>query len=222
MARAEFNLDKFRSQIFRQSLARNNRFEVFIIPPPSLERYGPVVSLLVEQASLPMLNVATKPFKIFGPSYQRPYTTEYGGEGIALTFHVDRDMRVKRFFDDWVHAIVNPVNFTTSYQSSYIGTIQVHQLDEQDNITYAVRIKEAFPRNLNLMDLNNAASNQTHRLNVLFAYRYWERLDGGVNPQGVPRAIATPQIPRNDEISALISKTNVSDYFNTSELPPEI
>lgn len=222
MAVAEFNLDKFRSQIFRQSLARNNRFEVLIIPPPSLEKYGTTVSLLVEQASLPMLNVATKPFKIFGPTYQRPYTSEYGGEGVAITLHVDRDMRVKKFFDDWVHAIINPVTFTTSYQSSYIGTVQIHQLDEQDNVTYAVRLKEAFPRNLNLMDLNHASSNQTHRLNVLFAYRYWERLDGGVSPTGLPRFITNPQIPRDDEISALISRTNVSDYFNTSELPPEL
>ena len=53
-------------------------------------------------ASLPPVNISTKSFKIFGPTYQRPFGAEYGGEGISFTFHVDRDMKVKTFFDDWM------------------------------------------------------------------------------------------------------------------------
>lgn len=227
MAKAEFNLDRFRSQIFNQSLARNNRFEVFINPPAGLSEYGPVVSLLVEQASLPMLNVATKPFKIFGPTYQRPYSIEYGGEGIALTFHVDRDMKVKKFFDDWVHYIINPDTFATNYQNNYIGTVEIRQLDEQENVTYAVRLNEAFPRNLNLMDLNNSASNQTHRLNVLFAYRYWEPAnnENRTSPVDIPRNVTTPQIPTFD--ARLLDtrrqwnwSTGTLDDVPGSDLPP--
>ena len=220
MAKATFNLNKFRSQILTGSLARNNRFEVEVIPPSFLRSYGERVSLLVEQASFPLLNIASKSFKIFGPSYQRPFTSEYGGEGIPVTFHVDRNMVVKKFFDDWVHAIVNPVTFTTGYQNDYIGTITIKQLDEQDNITYAVRLEEAFPRNLNLMDLNHQASNQTHRLNVLFAYRYWKQVDQTtqVTPTNVPRAVVAPQIPTFD--ARLLETNNPTKQFNwaTGEL----
>jgi hypothetical protein len=197
MAKAHFSLDKFRSEILTNSLARNNRFEVIINPPAFLRQYGDKVSLLAEQASLPMLNIAAKSYKIFGPSYQRPFTSEYGGEGMPITFHVDRKMSVRNFFEDWMHAIINPTKFTTAYQNQYIGTIEIRQIDEQDNITYAVKLLEAFPRNLNLMDLNHSASNQTHRLNILFAYRYWERVQES-KPVDISRVITTPEVPRID------------------------
>ena len=197
MSKAHFSLDRFRTEILTNSLARNNRFEVLINPPAFLRQYGDKISLLAEQASLPMLNIATKSYKIFGPSYQRPFTSEYGGEGMPMTFHVDRNMVVRNFFEDWMHAIINPVTFTTAYQDQYIGSIEIRQIDEQDNITYAVRLLEAFPRNLNLMDLNHSSSNQTHRLNILFAYRRWERIENS-GPVDVPRVITNPEVPRTD------------------------
>ena len=80
------------------------------------------------------LSVA-KPFKIFGPTYQRPITSEYGGEGMPITFHVDRDMRIRRFFEDWMHLIVDPVRFTVGYQENYISDIFIRQLDEQNTRT---------------------------------------------------------------------------------------
>ncbi len=175
---ANYSLERFRTQVLSgEGLARNNRFEIIIPPPKGLgasERYGAdLASLYVEQANIPLLNIFAKPFKIFGPTYQRPVTSEYGGEGIPITFHVDRDMKIRRFFEDWMHIIVDKRQFTVGYQENYISTITIRQLDEQNNMTNEIELLEAFPRNINLMDLNNTSSNQTHRLNVVFAYRYW-------------------------------------------------
>lgn len=177
MAKAHFSLDNFKSQVLGKGLARSNRFEVIIPPPQGMANFRNMsdpVSLLCEQASFPMLTVSTKPYKIYGPAYQRPVGIEFGGEGIPFTFHVDREMKVKSFFDEWMSLAVSPSNFNVSYQSNYISDLFVHQLDEADNVTYGVRIKDAFPRNMNLMDLNQSNQNQTHRLTVLFAYRTWE------------------------------------------------
>lgn len=196
MAKANFNLTRFLATIGSESFARTNRFEVLIPPPPGLRnfRYGELVSLYVEQASIPLLNIATKQFKIFGPTYQRPVFSEYGGEGISLTFHVDSSMVVRKFFEDWMHVVVDPNTFEVSYQSEYTTKILIRQLDEQDNITHQVELLEAFPRNMNLMELNNASTNQTHRLNILFAYRYWRNPER-VNPVAIPRSVVTPEVP---------------------------
>lgn len=178
MAKSDFSLDRVRAEILSGAgLARTNRFEVVITPPPGLAGYdkkiGELVSMYAEQASIPLLNIFTKSYKVFGPTQQRPITAEYGGEGIPITFHVDRNMVVRKFFEDWMHIIIDSKTFTVGYQRDYITNVVIRQLDEQDNITQEVTLLEAFPRNLNLMDLNNSSSNQTHRLNVLFAYRYW-------------------------------------------------
>lgn len=203
MSRSVFTLENFQAQILSKSLARTNRFEVIITPPTGLRQNSYFnslgVSLMAEQASLPMLNIATKPFKIFGPSYQRPITSEYGGEGMSINFHIDRDMKLKKFFDAWMHRVIDPVAFTVGYQNDYIGTVEIHQLDEANNVTYAVLLEEAFPRNMNLVDLNHSSSNQTHRLNVLFAYRKWsELLTTQTGPIDVPRVVQNPQVPTED------------------------
>jgi hypothetical protein len=199
MAGSTWNLDKFRSEVLGGAgLSRPNRFEVVITPPSKLsssfgESY--LSSLYVEQASLPLLNLSVKSFKIFGPSYQRPISSEYGGEGLSLTFHVDREMRIRKFFEEWMHIIVDPDKFTVGYQSDYIADVYIKQLDEQDNVTYEVKLIEAFPRSMNMLELNNGSTNQTHRLNVVFAYRNWVNTSRQVQAQPLPRNIKNPQVP---------------------------
>ena len=146
---------------------------------------------------MPGINISVKPFKIFGPTYQRPITSEYGGEGLAVTFHVDSSMIIRKFFEDWMHVIVDPNDFTVGYQEEYITNIAIRQLDEQDNITHEIILLEAFPRNMNIMDLNNASQNQTHRLNILFGYRYWRNIDNPMiaTPTDIPRSIQYPELP---------------------------
>ena len=189
MSKSSFNLSLFLSAIREDSLARVNRFEVMIPSPRGMSdvnrTYADFTSLYCEMASLPPVNISTKSFKIFGPTYQRPFGAEYGGEGISLTFHVDRDMNVKKFFDDWTSIVVDPDSGLVNYQENYTSTITLKQLDEQENITYELELYEAFPRSSNLLELNNSAQNQTHRLNVLFAYRYWK--DTGREFQTIPQ-----------------------------------
>ena len=204
MGKANFNLTQFIGAVREDSLARVNRFEVFINAPSTLLgkniANSGAVSLYCEMASLPPVNISTKSFKIFGPTYQRPFGAEYGGEGISLTFHVDRDMQVKKFFDEWAAKVVDPDTGFVGYQEEYISTIRLRQLDEQDNVTYEIELSEAFPRSVNLLELNNSAQNQTHRLNVLFAYRYWK--DTGREFQtmsmDIPRQRKFPGVPVTD------------------------
>ena len=126
---ANFSLERFQKEILSGAgLARNNRFEVLIPTPAGLANRkidADLSSLYVEQASVPLLNIFSKSFKIFGPSYQRPISSEYGGEGLPITFHVDRNMRVRRFFEDWMHLVINPNRFTVSYQEQYLSLIHI-------------------------------------------------------------------------------------------------
>jgi hypothetical protein len=204
MATANFNLTKFISESRISGFARTNRFEVMILPPAGLNATSrEKISLYCEQTNFPLLNINTKAFKIFGPAYQRPITSEYGGEGISFVFHVDRNMVIRKFFENWMHLVVDPDTFTVGYQSEYITSIFIRQLDENENVTHEVELLEAFPRNMNIMELNNASSNQTHRLNILFAFRYWRSTARTTSPQPVAREVLYPEIPR-----ATIEKTS--------------
>jgi hypothetical protein len=231
MSKANFSIEDFRSAIFKDSLARTNRFEVFITTAPRAYKFRDGsnwnLSLYCEMASFPPINIFTKSFKIFGPSYQRPFGAEYGGEGISLTFHIDRDMKVKSFFDDWASLVVDPISGTVGWQDEYVTDLHIRQLDEQENVTYEVKLMEAFPRSVNLLELNNSAQNQTHRLNVLFGYRTWESLNQSnrLTPTDVPRQILNPQVPvvdsRVDSRTRQFNPANGNLEYDTpgSDLP---
>jgi len=171
-----FSLDRFRSQVLSEGLARTNRFQVFIIPPLAMNSYkdkATLVSLYCEETNFPPLSTTVKSYKLFGPAHQRAVSSEFGGEGISMTFHIDSSMYVKRFFEEWMYATVDPETFLLNYHKDYASNIQIDQLDEEDNIVYQCEIIDAFPRSINLLQLNNSAQNQTHRLTVMFAYRRW-------------------------------------------------
>lgn len=142
------------------------------------------VCLLCETANLPGLNISVKSQRIYGPAYQRVITSEYGGEGISLTFLVDREMLVKRLFDAWMESIVGGSSaissegdwrntYTVAWPREYQAQIKIKQLDEFDNVTYQIELEDAFPRTMMMLDLNNNTQNQSHRLTVTFAYRRW-------------------------------------------------
>lgn len=179
-AKAEFSLDRFKARVLGEGLARTNRFEVLITPPLSLPTFSSdreKISMFCEVSNFPPLTLNVRQLKIFGPNFQRPISSDYGGDGLSMIFHVDREMRIKSLFDSWIELIVNSVDWTVLYPSDYQTTITIRQLDEQNNVTYEIELYEAFPRSMNIMELNNSAQSQTHRLNVIFAYRYWRRTD---------------------------------------------
>ena len=81
-------------------------------------------------------------------------------------------------------------------------------------MTNEIKLIEAFPRNLNLMDLNHSASNQTHRLNVLFAYRYWINTQRPKEIVDVPRPVAQPQVPVVDNRPVTPKNVTFTGQYN--------
>jgi hypothetical protein len=119
------------------------------------------------------MSISTKGLKLYGPAYQRPISSEFNGEAINMTFYLDRDMKVKAFFDAWMFKTVNPNSFNVSYAKDYVSEIKISQLNENDNETYSVYLEDAFPRAMSLVDLSAGSVNQAGKLNMTFAYRRW-------------------------------------------------
>jgi len=171
-----FNIENFKSQINVSGLSKTNRFEVQIVPPSALSNKlaaARVVSLFCDISSLPGMSITTKGQRIYGPAYQRPVSSEFGGEAISMTFYVDNKFDVKDFFDSWMFSIVNPNSFNVMYQQEYVTPIKITQLNENDEDQYSIFLEDAFPRSMNMMDMNMSSTNQVHKLTVNFSYRRW-------------------------------------------------
>ncbi len=130
MAKSHFSLSNFQALVSSSALARTNRFEVIITPPKLNQKRAEseLTSLFCEVSNLPPLNLNVKSYRIYGPNYQRPVGSDYGGDGLSMTFHLDSEMSIKRFFDDWMEGIVTRDTYNVNYQATYATTILLRQL----------------------------------------------------------------------------------------------
>ena len=171
-----FSLKNFQAEVRSRGLSKPNRFEI-IFPPPlaMINKFVDIkpVLLYCESTSLPPQNISVKTQRIYGPGYPRPVGTDYGGDGITMTFLLDQPMDIRAFFDLWLSSIVDPNQFFVNYQSNYVVPIKINQLNMQDQIVYSAILEDAFPRSVSLLELNQGNQNSVHKLSVTFVYRRW-------------------------------------------------
>ena len=188
---ANFSLKQFQAQVRARGVAKPNRFEVEIPVPPLFARRGNLldirnVNLFCESTGLPGQVIGVKQQRIYGPAYQRPITTDFGGEGITMVFLIDQPMDIKAFFDTWLSIIIDPVTYNVHYQDDYSVNVTIKQLNEKDAVSYAVVLQDCFPRSYNMLELNQGSTNSVHKLSVNFAYRKWipaHRITNAIYPR---------------------------------------
>lgn len=167
------NLNEFKSS-FNKDVARPSRFDVLIPVPVALARYittGRNLSLRCESVDMPGRTFATTEKKIgSAPIEKFPYHTQYGES--TFTFIVSDDMNEKIFFDAWMELINPTTDFNFQYKSNYAVDISVNQYDVNGNLTYAGVLQEAFPVDVNQLDMD-WGTDAYHKLAVVFVYKQW-------------------------------------------------
>jgi len=172
-----FPIDAF-LQSFNTELARPSRFTVEFNIPPILEKSSDKKNLLspsqlllrCESAQLPSRTLMTTEQKIYGITEKYPYENSYNDA--EFVFLVSGDMREKKFFDSWINAVSPKLSYNMNYKSNYATSVIVRQYDLQNNITYEVELRKAFPITVNQLDLD-WSSDGYHKLAVVFAYSDW-------------------------------------------------
>jgi hypothetical protein len=184
------NINDFKSS-FTKDLARTNKFDVEIPVPLTLIPYVSSAKSLkyrCETAQLPGRTFATTEQRTYGPIEKYPYLNTYND--LDLTFIIDDDMNQKVFFDAWMNYINPLYNNNMRYKGDYSTTIVINQYDVTNQLTYSINLIDAYPISINQMDLN-WGDDGYHKLNVTFAYTYWqnnslqalgmELVDAGIN-----------------------------------------
>lgn len=157
-------------------VARPSRFDVVIPVPLALAfntSEGKKLSMRCESAQLPgrMIETTTKKMGS-APIEKFPYHSTYGE--VTLDFIVSDNMSEKIFFDAWMELINPTTDFNMQYKANYAVDISINQYDVKSGLTYASVLQEAFPIDMNQMDLNWSSVDSYHKLSVVFAYKQWQ------------------------------------------------
>ena len=84
-------------------------------------------------------------------------------------------MREKKFFETWQRLAYNPQTFAMGYYDDYIGSLDIHTMDEQNKKRYGVKLIECFPKSIGAQQLSYAGTGYL-TCAVTFSYRYWKNL----------------------------------------------
>ena len=132
-------------------------------------------SLKCEQISMPGRNIDTAPDNnIYGPV--REIAQGWSFADITAQFQLSSDLKERRFFETWQRLSFNPDTWNMGYYDDYTGTIQIFQLDEQDNRRYGVELIECFPKTVGELTYDYSAVNTQQKVQITFSYRYWKNL----------------------------------------------
>lgn len=160
-------LNDFVAQIKSTGLMRTARYSVII---PDTDK-GTLLALYCDQVQLPGLNYSTSANISYGESREIPYTRMF--DNLNMSFYVDNDMRIKKFFDSWLYSVQNPFDRTFNYYNDYVKNIQIIVEDLENKEKYSIMLKECYPKTIGTIQLDYA-SKDIMKLSVTMAYKYWE------------------------------------------------
>lgn len=196
--------------------ARNNRYEVILIPPtgarstngqPTNAMASEMSKLLgdgtVRKASLrcqsidmPGRTIDTAPdTNIYGPV--REIAQGYTYAELTAVFQLSSDLKERRVFETWQRLAFDPQSWSMGYYDDYTGSIQIYQLDEQNNRRYGIELIECFPKTVGALGYAAPVGGALQTVTINFSFRYWKNL---TDEASLPRSLT-------DRIANIIGNT---------------
>ena len=182
------------------------------------KQQGRRVNAFCNSIQMPERSAVMKEIKHNGP--RRKFVYDYTSAPITATFYTDKFLRERSYFEMWQRAAFSGQTHNYDFYDNYVSDVNIFQLgsfvsrQERDDVTYAVKLYDCFPKTIGAVSYAHADSNQLQTFEVTFEFRYWVNyfLDkaGGVKV-GQPEYYAHKQEQRGGIFGGLLSK-----------LPPEI
>ena len=155
--------------------ARSNQFQCIVTFPQAIDggaNANTKIAFMAKGASIPEAAVADIEVMYRG----RP--VHFAGERTfapwSISVYNDNDFIVRNAFEAWVNSISNS-DSTNGLMApiSYQADMEVHQLDRNDNVVKKYRFVDAYPTNVDGIQLSWDQNNQIQEYGVTFAYNFW-------------------------------------------------
>lgn len=177
-----FRYSEFVQTIKKDGLARQNRFFINIALPGLVGEFANLysngseqfrrVNMFCKSISFPGISFSTSPIRNHGEVFEAPYDRNF--QGLNATFYVDRNMYVRKFFDEWVDSIQNPDTRDFNYYKDFVSSeITLYVLDSFERVNYVVMFFDVHPKSIGALSLDQGA-NDNMTLDIQFDYHYYK------------------------------------------------
>jgi len=132
------------------------------------------ISMYCESIQMPGQNIRSveDPLR-FGPQREQAQGVTYGS--VNARFICSRDLREKRFFEEWQDLIFNNETWEMKFYKDYIGGIKIYQEDKRNRTTYCAELFEVFPKVLQQQELGWNMNDTYQTISVELMFHSWKR-----------------------------------------------
>ena len=158
-------LSEFTSELRQRNVSKPTLYYVEIIPPPIFKEAGltytnsdlNLVSMWCHTATTPQSTIQTQD-NYLEAGNRRKYAYDQDYANLTLSFYVDQDYNVKRFFDQWKAAIV-PQKRNFNYPDKYTAeSLNLFIINQEGKETYKYEYSKVFPKSFNSIELSYSAT----------------------------------------------------------------
>lgn len=169
-------IDDFKATLSKRGFARPTLFRVEFTDIPGILQNTLGVSEILkdlhffaESAEFPGIQILTQDVRYYDLTSKFAYGKAH--DDLNLTFRLDRDFQVKKFFDVWVNSIYDRKTGNVYYKQTYVGSLQIYQVMENGFSSYAVEFDEVFPIQVGQISLGWDSTGSYSRLPITLAFK---------------------------------------------------
>ena len=134
--------------------------------------------MFCDGVNLPGTSLSSVDVTAYGETRESPTQRIY--DPVSLSFYVDIDMNIKKFFDSWINSIINPITRNHNYYKNYTTNVDILVYDSEHNEKYKVTLHEAYPKSVSDIGLSYSGEGLM-KLAVSLQYRYYTIFNYGTN-----------------------------------------
>ena len=163
------SLSNFMSELRTRNISRPNLYYVEIIPPGVTKTANKLVSMWCSSAHTPQVDISTNDTYLDNGT-RRKFAYDQDYQNLVLTFYIDQDFEIKKFFDDWKQSVIsNKRNF--GYPADYTADVlNLYIINQNDVATYKYEYSRVFPKLIQQVELSYANGNAISTFSVEFVY----------------------------------------------------
>jgi hypothetical protein len=176
------SLQSFISEVKNGGLMKTTHFAVSISMPLDNQNQVIIKSnfasnkalkkyiMFCDGTNIPGTSLSSVDVAVYGETRESPTQRIY--DPVNLSFYVDNDMNIKKFFDSWINYIINPITRNHSYYNNYTTLVDIIVYDSEHNEKYKVTLHEAYPKTVSDISMSFSGDN-IMKLSVTMQYRYY-------------------------------------------------
>ena len=172
-------IDDFTAAI--DGVAQPNRYEVDFGRPAFRTTFPKnEYKYLLTSINIPGQELRTNSAHFWGMKKEIVSALDY--DPITATFICDKDLRIRRAFEEWLDEIVNKGTFTVGYYNDYTCYMDIYLLNRQLEKIRKYHIREVHPANISDISLGYGKNDEPMSFTV--SLKYWDYEIENLNMEG--------------------------------------